>query len=215
MKPTPRLAPILVAMSLFAFGPRSEAASVSESARELPMAYDVDVVIVGGSTGASAAAVAAAERGAKVFLAAPRPYLGEDMCGTLRLWLEPGEEPTSPLAKELYRSAAAPPVVREGLPFSYRADLPSAGVHKDTRKPSRLTDGRWGRSNTESVQYDGNVTVTADLGAERRFRSVHALVFQRDDDFEVKEVDVSASSDKRNWKQITVITNEKLGKGSF
>lgn len=61
---------------------------VTESAREIPLTYDVDVVVVGGSSGGVAAAVAAAKGGAKVFLAAPRPYLGEDMCATYRLWLD-------------------------------------------------------------------------------------------------------------------------------
>jgi N-acyl-D-aspartate/D-glutamate deacylase len=59
--------------------------TVVESAREIPLVYEVDVVVVGGSTGAVAAAVAAAEQGASVLLAAPRPYLGEDLCATLRL----------------------------------------------------------------------------------------------------------------------------------
>ena len=36
---------------------------VNESAREIPVAYDVDVVVVGGGTGAVAAAVAAAKTG--------------------------------------------------------------------------------------------------------------------------------------------------------
>jgi len=54
------------------------------------VAYDGDVVVVGGSTGAVSAAVEAARNGAKVFLAAPRPYLGEDVCATYRLWLAPG-----------------------------------------------------------------------------------------------------------------------------
>ena len=76
--------------------------AVTESAREIPVANRVDVVVVGGSTGAVAAAVAAAEKGAKVFLAAPYPYLGEDMTATLRLWLEEGEKPESPLAKTLF-----------------------------------------------------------------------------------------------------------------
>jgi hypothetical protein len=76
--------------------------AVVESAREIPVANRVDVVVVGGSTGAVAAAVAAAEKGAKVFLAAPYPYLGEDMTATLRLWLEEGEKPESPLAKSLF-----------------------------------------------------------------------------------------------------------------
>ena len=72
---------------------------VNESARQIPVAYSVDVVVVGGSTGAVSAAVAASRAGAKVFLAAPRPYLGDDMTATLRLWLEEGETPVAPLAK--------------------------------------------------------------------------------------------------------------------
>ena len=79
-----------------------ETPAITESAREIPVASRVDVVVVGGSTGAVAAAVAAAQKGAKVFLAAAYPYLGEDMTATLRLWLEQGEEPKSPLAKSLF-----------------------------------------------------------------------------------------------------------------
>lgn len=80
----------------------------NESARQIPVAYDVDVVVVGGGTGAVAAAVAAAEQGAKVFLAAPRPYLGEDMCATNRLWLEEGETPKAPLARKLFGAGRGP-----------------------------------------------------------------------------------------------------------
>ena len=76
-----------------------EAPVVNESAREIPVAYEVDVVVVGGGTGAVSAAVAAAQAGAKVFLAAPHPYLGDDMTATLRLWLDESEVPTAPLAK--------------------------------------------------------------------------------------------------------------------
>ena len=66
-------------------------AYIAESARAIPVCQEADVVIVGGSCGAVAAAQAAALAGAKVFLAAPRPYLGDDVAGTLRLladWLD-------------------------------------------------------------------------------------------------------------------------------
>jgi len=66
------------------------------------VAYDVDVVVVGGSSAGVAAAVTAAQSGATVFLAAPRPYLGEDLCSTYRLWLEPDEKPESALAKAIF-----------------------------------------------------------------------------------------------------------------
>lgn len=57
-----------------------------QSERKIPVAYNVDVVIIGGSTAAVAAAVQASQAGAKVFLAAQEPYLGEDVSGTFRLW---------------------------------------------------------------------------------------------------------------------------------
>lgn len=88
----------------------SAATRVVESAREIPVAYDVDVLVVGGSTRAVAAALAAKESGASVFLAAQRPYLGEDMCATYRLWLEEGETPTTPLAKAIFAKEVPSPM---------------------------------------------------------------------------------------------------------
>lgn len=77
--------------NLFAFPetPASEKGSGKfcyQSERKIPVAYNVDVVVVGGSTAAIAAAVSAAQNGAKVFLAAQETYLGEDVCGTYRYW---------------------------------------------------------------------------------------------------------------------------------
>lgn len=57
-----------------------------QSKRNIPVAYDVDVVVVGGSTAGVAAAVEASRAGARVFLIALEPYLGEDVSGTFRLW---------------------------------------------------------------------------------------------------------------------------------
>ncbi len=85
-----------------------ETIAVPQSARRIPLAYEVDVAVAGGSTGAVAAAVAAAEQGATVFLAAPRPYLGDDVCATMRLWLEPGEQPDPGLASKLFSPGRGP-----------------------------------------------------------------------------------------------------------
>ena len=57
-----------------------------QSEREIPVAYKVDIVVIGGSTAGVAAAVTAAKKGASVFLAAQEPYLGEDLCGTYRFF---------------------------------------------------------------------------------------------------------------------------------
>lgn len=75
---------------------------MKESGREIPVVYKSDVVVVGGYTGAVTAAIAAAELGCSVALISKQPYLGFDMCGTYRLWLEPGEQPKTELAREIY-----------------------------------------------------------------------------------------------------------------
>jgi len=190
---------------------------VNESARKIPVAYQVDVVVLGGGTGAVSAAVAAAEAGAKVFLAAPYPYLGDDMTATLRLWLEDGETPAAPLAKQIFAlggrgSETADP---NRLAFSYEADRPSAERHKDTTPPRRLSDGRWGESSTESVQFDGDVTITADLKKPQEIKQVRVISYYRAGDspagsgFNVASVTVSTSDDKKTWKQGAVINNDK------
>jgi len=194
--------------------PQAYEKTVNESARDIPVAYDVDVVVVGGSSGGVAAAVEAAQKGAKVFLAASRPYLGEDICATYRLWLKPGEEPTSSLAKKIFAEPPFVPPLGKGIPFTYEADKPSAGVHKDTKPLSLLADGKWNSAPSQSVQYNGDVMITAKLGREHRLRSVHVLAYQRDNDFEVESVTVSISNGQQ-YRQVAVIKNEMLGKGSF
>jgi len=190
---------------------------VGESAREIPVAYDVDVVVVGGSTGAVAAAVEAARNGAKVFLAAPRPYLGEDVCATYRLWLAPGEKPATALGKALFAAPAATggPAVKKGLALTYRANKRSAAVHKDTPTPSLLTDGRYSSAAKQSVQYDGDVTITAELSAPAELTGAQVLVYQRDDDFEVASVAVAVSEDGKRWTPAGEARNKKLGRGGF
>ena len=80
---------LVAGSGLFAFSNRlnkTDPKNCYQSERNIPVAYDVDVVVIGGSTSGVAAAVHAAKNGAKVFLAAQEPYLGEDIFGTYRLW---------------------------------------------------------------------------------------------------------------------------------
>ncbi|MHC4117253.1 MAG: FAD-dependent oxidoreductase [Planctomycetota bacterium] len=189
--------------------------TVKESAREIPVAYDVDVVVVGGSSGGVVAAVEAARQGASVFLAAQRPYLGQDICGTYRLWLEPDEVPETPLEKAVFAEPSVSPIVRKGIEFTYQADKASAAMHRDKQPPSFLADGKWHSASSQSVQYDGDVTIIADLGAERGLGKVHVMAYQRrnlsGDDFEVKGVTVHVSNDKKRWKQAAIIDNKRAG----
>jgi len=167
-----------------------------QSAREIPLLYDVDVVVVGGTSGAVTAAVAAAQEGASVFLAAPRTYLGEDICGTYRLWLEPEEEPRSPLARVVFAEPEVPALLqRNAIPFTYEASVESSSPHKDTSPPSMLSDGKWHSAPSQSVQYDGDVDIVTDFGSEQFVGRVHVTVYQRNDDFEVESVLVQTSND--------------------
>lgn len=199
---------------LLMLGQPGHAVTVQESARDIPVIADVDIVVVGGSSGAVAAAVEAARQGASVFLAAPRPYLGEDMCASLRLWLEPGEEPVSPLAQSLYVPPQPAITIGRGLPFSYSSDMPAAEQHADSDPPAKLTDGKVGGAATESVQYDGNATLTLDLGAETALGRVHLLVYQRRADFALARCAISGSTDGQNWTPLATAVNENLTQGS-
>ena len=190
--------------------PLTAADKVVESARDIPIAYDVDVVVVGGTTGAVSAALAAAEEGASVFLAAPRPYLGEDICGTLRLWLNEDEKPNTPLEQKVFQSAPSPQQFVGGVSFKYEADQPSAPVHRDTKPPSRLTDGVWGNAAKDSVQFDNDVTIIANLGGNKRIKELHLLTFQRDGEFEVAEMHVWTSLDGKLWRDLGTVKNEML-----
>ena len=92
----PLLVVLFAGFALLSFGDRIDAPqSVVESAREIPVAADVDVVVVGGTAAGVAAAVAAADAGASVFLAGGFPYLGEDLAGTLELQCNKGPGATA------------------------------------------------------------------------------------------------------------------------
>jgi len=102
-----RLSLILIAMATLlntSCGDEAAAAFIDKG-RSLQVAYEVDVVIAGGSSAAVSAAVNTVAQGSSVFLLADRPYLGEDLCTTLNLALGAGEKPIAPLSKEIYGDA--------------------------------------------------------------------------------------------------------------
>ena len=197
-----------------------EKPGVRESARDIPVAYDVDVVVVGGGTGAVSAAVAAAEAGSSVFLAAPYPYLGDDMTATLRLWLEQGEQPTAPLAVSIYQDAVQFQADRSPLEISYTASRPTGAPHHDTDPPSRLTDGLWGNPAQHSVQFNGDVTLDADLGSAREVDEVRIVAYYREEatmggsGFNVESVTVAISEDGQLWEQVADLQGQS-GAGCY
>lgn len=215
MKLHPLSAPSFLAASALIWpGLFSQAQETAQPAGAVPVLQEVDVVVVGGGSGGVAAAVEAAKKGAKVFLAAPRPYLGEDICATYRLWLEPGETPTTALAQEVFKPIPrqAPPA--QGLPFRYTADVPSVR-HLDSKPESLLMDGKWESASKESVQFDGDVSLTIDLGSGQEISRTHLLTYQRPGDFEVASIAISAGSEPGQWKEAGVFKNEQEGQGVF
>ena len=194
-----------LAVVLAIWGESVHAAAVVESARDIPVAQVVDVVVVGGSCGAVAAAEAAAKAGAKVFLAAPRPYLGDDLAGALRLWLEPGEKPESPLAKSLF-------MMHESLlPFSYTTDVPSGGKHPD--KGAMLCDGKMDDVQSQTVEYAGNVTILADLQGRKNVDFIEVVAFRRKGDFDVESVHIVISEDGKRWGPAIPLNKKGTGYG--
>lgn len=75
---------------------------IYQSPREIPVVREVDIVVVGGSIGAVTAAAEAARDGVKVFLIGSRSYLGEDICATMRLWLDEGETFQGELTRQIF-----------------------------------------------------------------------------------------------------------------
>jgi flavin-dependent dehydrogenase len=190
--------------------------AVNESARSIPVACQVDVVVVGGSTTAVAAAVEAAATGAKVFLVAERPYLGDDMTATLRLWPQPGDDLSSPLARRIFddrQQGEYTPDPRR-LSFRYSADRQAARAHADTDPPSVLNDGTWGNAAQESVQYDDDVNITADLEQPRDLTGVRLMAYLRESSdpksgFKVGKVAVFTSNDGKDWQPAGAVQDAK------
>jgi ribulose 1,5-bisphosphate synthetase/thiazole synthase len=97
-----------------------------EPARSLPLVQDVDVVVVGGTCGAVAAAESAAKAGAKVFLVTAYASLGEDVAGTLHVWADESETRSSDLMKALFGGSAAVKGVVYTTPLQVKKALDQA-----------------------------------------------------------------------------------------
>ena len=63
---------------------------------------EVDVVVAGGTVAGVRAALKAAATGKRVFVAAPRPYLGEDRAGTYQVEKTAADDPADPLVRAMF-----------------------------------------------------------------------------------------------------------------
>ena len=111
------------------------AAVRSRGNEPLPIYAQVERLVVGATAASCAFALAAARRGESVFITSASTYLGEDICGEMRLWHEPDNQPlpTATLARALYPRPGRPvtpmhikrsldqAIYEAGIGFLYRA----------------------------------------------------------------------------------------------
>ena len=95
---------------------------------------------------AVSAAISAAKAGAKVFLVAPRPYLGEDMCATLRLDIDKNHKLKTNLEKQIFGKEL------QTTPLKVKATLSKALQKADIEFVfgSYVTDILWDNSDVPS-----------------------------------------------------------------
>jgi flavin-dependent dehydrogenase len=156
----------------------STAAHYAQAAgtRDIPIVYEADVAVAGGSGAAVAAACAAADQGAKVVLVAPRPYLGDDICGRQHLWLETDEKPESVLAKSIF------PDGRITTPASVKSALDTALLRRGvefltwSHASELLVDEKGSPAGLVMVNRSGSQAVKAKVIVDA---SSHAVIARR------------------------------------
>lgn len=90
--------------------------------------------------------------------------------------------------------------------FTYTSSVTANSLHPDTNPGTKLCDGKWTNAGTESVQYDEDVTIIADLGQEKKINNVSVMVFHMSP-FRIDEVQVSFSKDGNIWEKQETIKN--------
>lgn len=163
----------------------------AESARDLPVIQDVDVLVVGGTFAGVSAAVAAKEAGASVFLAAPRRNLAEEVVLPRRLTRPADDEP---LTNAVFSALAMRPATAS-LTYATPA-VPNAA--KPDPDGTVLTDGARSNAGSESVQYDdATVTWTLTVAGEKPLTDLALYYYYRPTagDFDVARIALEESSD--------------------
>lgn len=125
---------------------------ILQSKREIPVIQSVDIVVIGGTTAAVSAAVSAADNGASVYLVASKPFLGEDLCATLRLEIGKDRQLTSKIEREIFKSKS------RVSPLEVKATLSEALVNANVNFVfgSYVTDILWDNENQPAGVVIGN-----------------------------------------------------------
>jgi hypothetical protein len=137
-------------------------------------------------------------------LAAPRPYLGEDLAGTLRLRLAEDAVPQTELCKALFTRQEAPGEKSRLFTYTYSV---KPEIKKPDNNGDRLKDGLWTNAREFSVQFNQDVAITYNLQAEVALAPSRLIAFSRTGQFSPpKRVTVEASLDGKAWEKIAEAT---------
>lgn len=138
--------------SLVVFGQPNSNDFIIQSKREIPVIQHVDILVLGGTTAAVSAAVSAAEQGVGVFLVSSKPYLGEDLCASLRLEIEKDRVLNSNIEKLVFENKLST------TPLEVKAKLSEALIHANVNFVfgSYVTDILWDDNNQPAGVVIGN-----------------------------------------------------------
>ncbi len=85
---------------------------------------------------------------------------------------------------------------------SYSASIRSA-VHLDTEPPSVLTDGQWANATKQSVEYKGDVVITARLESATWISEAVAYFYMPSKSM-LESIGVEISLNGTDWEQVAV-----------
>ena len=203
---------LCAAVLLHAKSLADEISYISDGDRMISVSYEVDVLVLGGTTSGVAAAKEAARSGAKTMLITDNNYLGEDLTATLRLWRPEAKNLIDPWSCLLYDDPYdATPVEVDAnalfkaggrIDYSYSIEEPFNKNHPENASKNRLSDGVIGTIQKDSLQTDGPMTVKLDLGTAKEVGALVFVAFYRDGLCVLESVSVEASEDGHNWKKI-------------
>ena len=190
---------------------------VEISSRKVPIAAEVDLLVVGGEVANVAAATEAAKAGAKVLLISPYPYLGDDLTATLQLWnnKETVAAINHPLLSNIYNDPEQNKPFTSKLqllanpkkiPFSYTILEPLDNRHPEAPqgKKTRLIDGEAENPATQSLQINGDATIIIDLKRETQVGGIVLLTFLSRNNYQVAGMNIYSGNDTESWQQIAV-----------
>ena len=178
----------------------------AESAREIPVIRDVDVLVVGGTFAAVSAAVAARKAGATAYLVAPRQNLAEEIVLPRRLLRDPADEPLADL------ESGGTATVGRKVAFTYTTAAATDSQKRDDSF-TKLTDGKRESAGSQSVQY-GDESVTWTLTTSGDAEPVHdvaLLYYYRSGDFDVESIALETSADGSSYTAAKgIVTRETV-----